>query len=126
MRSPLALALLLISGLAEAGGRVRLDVEYEWFYGKSRFLELPKNKVDKYFALNAGIPILFLEWRNRVWALGEQNRVSWVGYDFQVVLPLRSMEFYYHHHSQHRLDDVPAVGFFPVQDSVGFRWRILK
>ena len=58
----------------------------------------------------------------------DETQYKWIGLDVQFGLrPINELSFEYEHHSQHMLDNsIPGGAHFPVQDSVGFTWHVVK
>lgn len=102
-----------------------VSVTYDRFVGSNRFLELPNEEVKDRLNLNLNINVVGpFYWDNNIFMLTTPGRVAWVGYQFEVGFHIKTIDVFFHHVSQHALDNNPAFGFFPVNDSIAIRWNI--
>lgn len=115
--------------LAHAVELKSLGVQYDRFVGKTIMPEMP------IWEAKEGMGVLFdvdlthsFFWNNRVHALTDSGQYRLVGWEFSLgTSPWRSLDLFYHHHSQHILDGHhPEFKFAGVQNSVGFTWKIYE
>jgi len=102
-----------------------VSIEYRRLLNQPRLLELPTaNKVD-YLGLNLNLKLFGpIYWDNLAHLYSSSDRVKWVGWLFELGIKVSKFDLFYKHHSQHTLDGVHPFMDFPVNDGVGFRWRV--
>ena len=121
--------LALIIAPAHAVTLSDLSIDYERLNPGSRVLEIPIFRPKESLGLSFEARWGYLRWRNRIGGMTDDGGykyvewASWLG-----VEPCPAFQAYYHHRSGHALDHPDTIypqGKFPVQDGLGFRWRLL-
>lgn len=120
------LSILCAFVISATANHVRdISIEYRQLLNQPRLLEIPNSRSVNYLGLNLDLKIAGpVYWNNIVHIFSSSDRVKWVGWLFEIGVKISRFDFFYKHHSQHTLDGVHPWMDFPLQDSVGFRWRV--
>lgn len=123
----LLIALIGFGCIALAKAEVTdLSIDWQQYFGTIRMLEVPSTNEAQALGLNLDLEIYGpIYWKNRVHSISTPNQFKWVGWQFELGARLASAELFYAHHSQHTFEGTHPFMGFPVQNSLGFRWRIL-
>jgi hypothetical protein len=109
----------------------KVDINYRRFHPSARLLEIPGFKAKE--AVNLGLDVDLggpFYWNNEVRSLTDGGGYKYVAWNLMLGVRLfPSLDLEYEHLSGHLLDHPESAypgGRFPVQDSLGIRWRLLQ
>lgn len=65
-------------------------------------------------------------WNNRAYFYGDESQVRHIGWEYEFGLKLLpQVDLFYYHHSEHSADaESPTGDRFPLEDSIGFRFKL--
>lgn len=130
------LMLLCASALyfseAQAGGNYfiqpdEVSIVTKHFYPYSRHPAFYRSQMNDALELNLNTNILhYFYWDNYVHAETDYSQFRHIGYNFRFgVRVFDWLELYWHHHSQHAMDDTyPAPMRFPAEDAYAFKIKV--
>lgn len=104
----------------------KLDITYQRFHQSNIIPEMYPHKAKEGLSLGFDVSLYGpFYWNNVVHALTDAGQYRLIGWQFELgVSPWQSLDLFYIHHSQHLLDSHHPFVKFPVNDSLGLRWRL--
>lgn len=103
-----------------------LSLDWQKYMGTLRLLELPYAQQGESLGLNLNLGLIEpFYWNNRLSSISSASKFQWIGWQFELGANIASVDVFYSHHSQHTLDGSHPFMGYPLQNSVGFRWKIL-
>ena len=126
------LVLLSFLNIASAASdKVKVDnlyLEFTKAYGtNTEDFNIPDRKISNY--LNLGFNFTFDEflfWNNKISSTISSAQFRKVGWEFEIgVVPVKGLEVYVAHESEHAMDMVGYKGSYPQMNSIGLRLNLI-
>lgn len=128
---PLLLAVLLLALPSYAVEVTEVKINFRKFHESAHLLEIPGFKAKEALNLHLATDLVGpVYWNNVVRSLADDGGYKYVAWNFSLgirLLPALFLE--YEHQSGHLLDHPKSAypaGRFPVQDSIGVQWFLLR